>query len=212
MEPTVVAPTTAETTAETTAVEPASVDPTTAVVATVDPPAAGSTTAAPADEVPAPPAAVPVADAAAGSEGPSITVNGQPFKGQGDPKLEGCSIVLAAGGLPDGSHTIVGAITSGEEGAVTLVSIDARIDGTSWTDAWASRAWSVIFERKPNGYQIRIGLTIDDGARLESLAVLAGLWRRTDGQTLRGGPTSSGKRQTAPSSTVRRPTSPPSGP
>lgn len=197
-------PPTEVTPTEAPASEPATADP-----ATTEPQAA--TTTLPVEvsgqEVTPAPPATPMPEgttADEGHDGPTITINGQPFKGEADPKLDGCSIVLAVSGLSDGSHTITGAIAAGEEGSTVLVAIDATFDGTFWTDAWALDDLVGDLEQKPNGYKLRIVLTIDGGATLESrpfwlacgaaqegnpfVIVLDKQWQSADGTVLAGPP------------------------
>ncbi|MFN8018936.1 MAG: hypothetical protein U0P45_12545 [Acidimicrobiales bacterium] len=141
---------------------------------------------------------------AAHGDGPTITVNGQPFEGQGDPKLEGCTIQLAVAGLAEGSHSIAGAIRAGEEGKVTLVEFDDAFDGGTWSHAWPLDDLVGELEQKPNGYRVSISLAIDDGATLDSrpfwlacgaaqdgnpfVVVLDKQWQDVDGTPLAGPP------------------------
>jgi hypothetical protein len=128
---------------------------------------------APADPVPSAPVAVPVPAAHDEEEhehdGAVILVNGQPFHGQADPKLDGCSITLAISELGEGSHTVAGAVAAGEpSGEGALVAFDEAFEGTSWTETWALDDLVGDLTQKPNGYRIRVEVAIDGGASATS--------------------------------------------
>jgi hypothetical protein len=143
---------------------------------------AGVPTTVAGDPIPLEPAApaAPAADVVASAHeddeehedpagGPVLTVNGQPFHGQGDPKLEGCSITVAVSDLPAGSHEIEGAVNAVEpSGEATLVPISASFDGEAWSETWPLDDLVADLVQKPNGYRIRVVATIDDGSTTTS--------------------------------------------
>jgi LPXTG-motif cell wall-anchored protein len=171
----VVSTTVAESSVSTTVVGEAEV-PTT-VVAT-EPEAPTTVAEDPEPVVPVAPAADTVPDTAPAPSahdddeeheepvgGPTVTVNGQPFHGQADPKLDGCSVTVAVSDLPAGTHEIEGAVNAVEpSGKATLVPIAASFEGEAWTETWALDDLVTDLVQKPNGYRIRVVLTIDDGA------------------------------------------------
>ncbi|MCB0965095.1 MAG: hypothetical protein KDA98_17595, partial [Acidimicrobiales bacterium] len=162
----------------------------------------------PADD-PAPAATVPTtapaASPASHEGGATFLVNGQPFHGQDDPKLEGCTITLSITEADDASHQATGAIRAVEpSGAATLVSFDEAFEGTSWSQSWPLDALVGDLEQKPNGYRIQIDLELDDegqqtsrrfwlacGADQEGnpyVVVLDKQWQAPDGTVLDGPP------------------------
>jgi hypothetical protein len=98
-----------------------------------------------------------------------VLVNGQPFRGQGDPKLEGCSITLSIAELEDGAHGVAGSIRAVDpSGDADLVEFETGFSGPSWTQTWELDDLVDGLDRKPNGYRIQISLAIDEGDTLVS--------------------------------------------
>lgn len=98
-----------------------------------------------------------------------VLVNGQPFRGQGDSKLEGCSITLSVAELEDAEHGVEGSILAIEpSGEAELVTFEEGFTGTSWSSTWELDALVEGLVQKPNGYRIQIVLAIDDGGPVKS--------------------------------------------
>jgi hypothetical protein len=201
--------------AATAAAEQPALDPNPAAPVVATPEAGPESTVVVVEEVPAPPPADPLLAAhdEQGHEddheddhgGPVLLVNDQPFHGQADPKLDGCAVTLSVSELAEGPHTVVGAVVAGEpSGTGPLVSFDESFEGASWTQTWALDDLVGELVKKPNGYRIRVVVTVDGGTTKTSrpfwlacgapqsgnpyVIVLDKQWLGSDGEILDGPP------------------------
>jgi hypothetical protein len=92
-----------------------------------------------------------------------VLVNGQPFHGEGNPRLEGCSIILAVSGLTDAEHMVAVEIAlTDPSGDAVLASDGATVVGTSWDATYALDDAVIGVEPHAHGHHVVITLTIDD--------------------------------------------------
>jgi LPXTG-motif cell wall-anchored protein len=106
---------------------------------------------------------LPAGAAGADHEGPEvITVNGQPFHGQGSPKLEGCTLTIAVSDVADDLHDIEVDIALTEpSGDAVLVSDAATFTGTTWEESYPMDDLVAEMEPAEHGYHVLITAVLD---------------------------------------------------
>ncbi len=137
--------------------------------------------------------------------GPTVLVNGQPFKGAADPKLPGCTVTLSISGLAPGPHTVAGGIRAVEpSGDGTLATVQSAFDGATWSSPYDLTTAVQGLTQHDNGYRIVVDLGIDGGEPQTSrrfwlacgapqtgdpfVVVIDKQWQAPDGTVLSGPP------------------------
>ncbi len=98
-----------------------------------------------------------------------VTLNGQPLTDEGNSKLTGCSLTLAAtvGAAPEAPREVSLQITAiaptAPEGApAALVDEVTSVTTSEWTSVHDMTSLLTDFDPKPNGYRLEVEVTIDD--------------------------------------------------
>ncbi|HUW02586.1 MAG TPA: hypothetical protein VMW08_09570 [Acidimicrobiales bacterium] len=101
---------------------------------------------------------------------PTVSVNGSLLTNEGDLKSEGCDVSIAASGLdasdvqPVDVRVLIDAIapTVAEGSALTLVDETSAAVAPEWNDRFDLDALVIGLTAKPNGYRLRVSVTIGD--------------------------------------------------
>lgn len=95
------------------------------------------------------------------------TVNGQPFHGEGSPRLEGCTVSVSVTGLEDGAHDVALVISLTEpSGDAVLAQEAAAVQGTTWAvDLPLDQAVAGL-EPHAHGHHVVVQLTVDGSSQL----------------------------------------------
>lgn len=108
-----------------------------------------------------------VEGAAAGAEGPVITVNGVPMPPSGNTLLPGCTMTVAVSGLPAGSHQVKVNVTAMDPtGTGSVLSVEESDISGSFTTGPRNLSATLYenYRKAANGFHLNAAVSIDGSA------------------------------------------------